>query len=574
MSATETTSPGPTASSQPYLLALLLGLAFVPATAAFHSAGLIRQTDIGMVALGVAAVLGFVIMIGTLRRRPLVDRSAWRVTAAVLAAFLGAALVTALSSQWFTSLLGAPAVSTGLAQLACAALIAAGAAFKTGTARRFLGYVAPFVIGIQLLVAGYENMNFMHPGGTLTNSSYMGQIVLLLLPFALAPLLSAVGRKRIAGYVVGAAVAAMLVWLESFYAAGLAVTFLVAFALVSWRRPRLKSDRVTIALVVGALLLAAMPPVLTSLSGGDLASAAALGPRPPLWEAGFEAAAVSPIVGHGLNGYRVAASPFIGDEVMQEGVAGYRSMAAVAGDPHNLPLGVFDDGGVLGLVLFAWLLFEVARNWRLQSDAGPAAPNWAAWGGALFLASGVLAPLSLQTMGVAAFVVGASLRPEFPKKTSSLLGRMGAAPAQKVFGVVALLFAVLTIAYGGTRLWIGAAPDGAPQAQRAQSATGLWTSDGFLFFWEGRQWWLQNAGGDALRASEGAASRRSGECLLLDGSGALPEPLRSRESRRSARVRPCRGAVPGLSRGAPVSRRVPAWSGGCRGRGTRCRTGA
>jgi tetratricopeptide (TPR) repeat protein len=90
---------------------------------------------------------------------------------------------------------------------------------------------------------------------------------------------------------------------------------------------------------------------------------------------------------------------------------------------------------------------------------------------------------------------------------------------QWFLGAIALVCVLATTAYAGTRVWVGAAEPGAAQAERTAAAARLWRADGFLAFWEARQWWQASDGASAIAATERAVYLEPDSAFLWTDRG-------------------------------------------------------
>jgi len=159
------------------------------------------------------------------------------------------------------------------------------------------------------------------------------------------------------------------------------------------------------------------------------------------------------------------------------------SWAQIPADPHNLLLWVAVSAGVVGLILFLWFAFEVARNWVLQLRSGDdqAVLPFVLSTGSYALVV-LTAPAPLQTALLAALVLGASLRPERRASVPALAGG-----AVKVAGALAALVVIFMMAFALTRVSI-AQTGVAMDPTRTQGLADVWRVDPYLYYRAAYDW--------------------------------------------------------------------------------------
>ncbi len=321
------------------------------------------------------------------------------------AAFLGWALLCALvSGRVWASLVGEVTSLLGLFTLVGLTLAAAAAARFGDDARRALELVAPVAVFVQIAATVAQLALGARPRGTLPNSTYLGEAIVILLPFVLAEDpggLRLERRHRL--WLAGAAVITLAA--AGSRTAALAATGWFLWALVSRSglSRALKLAAITLTVVTVAL------GAFTFARGEVLGTAGieTLGERPRMWRTAALAAAGRPLVGYGPDGFTAGGVAVTTPERARDGGALIFRPGSV--DPHNLAVWVLVSTGVFGLGLFAWALVELVLRWRRAfRDGRDVAPGVFAVVGAV--AVFLTAPAALQVLPLFGYVVGVSLR--------------------------------------------------------------------------------------------------------------------------------------------------------------------
>lgn len=392
------------------------------------------------------------------------------------AAFLAWALVSAaLSGRVWASLVGEVTNLLGWFSLAALTAVTMAAAARAGAVRGLLCSVAPIVVFGQTAATLVQLAMGTTPRGSLPNSTYLGEAVLLLLPFVL----EADGDKDVIGRPQRVALAVSAV--VTLAAAGSRVAAVAGMAWLVWAlvTRRDVTTRVRVLLAAGLVvavaaggLLFARAEVLGSL-GADT-----LGERPQMWRAATLAVEARPILGYGPDGFVAGGVAVTTPELARrEPVLVFRPGAV---DPHNVLAWVAVSTGVVGLALFAWALAELALAWRSRAAGGarvgPAA--WAIGTTALVL---LTAPLAIQVVPLMGLVLGVSVAPAalpHEEPTSQRSTRALRPAASVVLGFAALVL----VLNAGTRLPLEVhGADVSPRlAGFAQAATDVWRFDPHL----------------------------------------------------------------------------------------------
>jgi len=438
------------------------------------------STDLPMLALSISALGAAIAMVRL--PAPIQDRSR---LAAVLGAWLCWALVAAIASPArYAALLGTPGSMLGWLEVALICAVAAAAA-RDARAGTVLGVLAPVVLAVEACVVFAQAAVGSHPAGTMSNSTYMGEIVVLLVPFAVAQASRAkTFGMRLAGGVAAvlgvaavvrgdarAAMVGLFVW----------VALLAAMSLARHLQLGGRQQKAAACAVVGVSLAA------YAVVFGRQSLTAFLADRSRFWSAGLAALGRRPALGWGPGGFRSGVWAIASPSTVETN----SGLWQIASDPHNIFVWVLVSTGIVGLLLFAWLLFETLRRWGFQTAPGAWSAQSAARAAILMYGLiGMTAPLHLQTWPLAALVLGVSL------------GRTGAdeAPAEpdrfaRARRVLCVVMAVLT---GGAALLLGAfavsqliaAPFSGQYVEPVpvSSVAATWQYDPYLWYRSGVSW--------------------------------------------------------------------------------------
>ncbi len=391
-------------------------------------------------------------------------------------AFLAWALVcAALSGRVWASLVGEVTNLLGWCSLAALTAVVMAASSRATSVRGLLAFIAPIVVFGQTAATLVQLALGTTPRGSLPNSTYLGEAVLLLLPFVLEDDggKDVIGRPQRVALAVSAVVT--LAAAGSRVAAIAGVVWLV-WALVTRRDVTMRfrvlvAAGLVVAVAVGGLVFA-RAEVLGSL-GADT-----LGERPQMWRAVALAVAARPLLGYGPDGFVAGGVAVTTPELARrEPVLVYRPGAV---DPHDVLAWVAVSTGAIGLALFVWALAEIGLAWRRGTKdgvrVGPAA--WAVGTTAMVL---LTAPLAIQVVPLMGLVLGVSLAPA--ARGSVVPASARGLSAARFAGPVAVGFAALVLALNaGTRLPLEVHDaQVSPRLVRfAQAATDVWRFDPHL----------------------------------------------------------------------------------------------
>lgn len=463
----------------PTLVALTAG-AFLALAVSYNPFGIDQVTALPLLSLALAGIAAVVLLPKAAETYALLR---WRVAWAG-AAFLGWALVASVfSGQAFVSLTGMYGSMLGWLTLAGVAVIAVASCVHGAPIREILERAAAYIVGLEVVIALSQYSEQRHPAGTLSNSTYLGDVLLMLLPFVVASALKAqrTSEKLVYWAVVAGGFVAMVVGSARAAAVSTLVWLAVLGTLALKRRFSLSALTasaigVGAALVLGAVGLAVAKPARVSAALGEFFAA-----RTRFWVPAVAATLQRPLAGWGPDGFTSAVWKTAGKGLVEAG----DGFGQITPDPHNLVVWIAVSTGVVGLALAAWFAFEVARNWRLSHRAGSFAEVQAPVTAVVlcvFLA--LTAPTALETLPIFALVLGASLRLERPRT----FGR--ARPAVVVaLRVAAGIVVAIVLALSLTRMSLGRVDR--PQQHNAaltQALADAWRVDPLLYYRASIDW--------------------------------------------------------------------------------------
>jgi hypothetical protein len=445
-------------------------------------AGATREVDLPALSLGLASLA----LCGAVLWRSATDKrtgaaASWPASWAALAFAASIGVATAFATDPAAALFGDPFNSLGAVQLlSVAGAVLAGALLRRELGR-WLGIALPVVVVAQIAAVAVQVVQASDVTGTMANSSNMGQMVVLALPVLAHGLWTSETPWRSWRMALALLGAAALVVAQSWAAAGAVALWLVvraAWRVVDDRRSGASMPR----RIVDSMLL--LGGVAALVAGGYrvLASPSALGGRWEFWRSAWTAFLRSPLIGYGPDSFRVTASGMAPAASADGGVSLVRGFAQVTIDPHNGLAWIVTALGLVGLAAVVWAVAEAVRNVRRQ---GPGATGGLAEGVALYAVTLVVTPAPVQTLLLAALMLGAAMRPTVRAAATGTGRRCLPAVAPVTLVLVAGLAAsVVTAAYAGTRMTLAPPGDGITPAQAARSLSVArgWALDPYLHY--------------------------------------------------------------------------------------------
>ncbi len=449
--------------ASPLIIAAFAGPALSLITGSAPSA-----VDVAAIGLGAAGIIGGAMLLA--KRGELSIDVREPVVAAGLA-FIGWMLVCALvSGRGWSAFVGEPTNLIGWFALVAMAAVALAASWRADEVVPLLRTVALVAVAFQVLLAVVQLVAGRDVRGTLPNSTYLGEFVVMLLPFA------AREAKRYVpagGAVLASATAATLAAAGSRLAAAAALAYAVFAAVpsvASNRRTRTRVQLASIALVVLAGLAFARAEILGSLTWQTL------GARPEMWREGCRAVLARPLFGFGPDGFvSGGASVSTVAELAAGRILTYWLIGAV--DPHAFPVWVGVSGGVPGLLLMAWFSVALALRWA-RTRARVSAARDGAWAFGMASAVFLAAPAAMQVLPLAALALGVSLPGLVEER-----GHRGTA-ASTVLVAIICAASVLYAASAATRLpFEDPSSDRSPaRAAASWRAAAVWRFDPYLWY--------------------------------------------------------------------------------------------
>lgn len=393
------------------------------------------------------------------------------------AAFLGWTLLASLTSgRVFSALTGSGSAGIGWVVLVLCGAIATGAMFDAANLRRMFGEVyAPAVLWIESCIVVYQVTAGQHGAGTLSNSSFLGMLLVLLIPVAAAGIPENPDRTRMIWHWGGVALAVLAI-----AASGSRVALGAALVWLAWTAFKLARSRGAAAVRLAAALAivaAAAVGLLVAFAGAEASVRAvggSLSDRATKVLGAWRAGMARPVTGWGPDGFFFGSSRTLPANALEV----YGGLGQVSTDPHNILAWVLVSAGFVGVALFCWVAFEIARNWRRQQRSKKL-NSAAAWGVALVALVALTSPVPIQILPLVVIVAGLSLRME----------RRAAAPATAGSWPVVLRWvlgalAALLLAYSLSRMPLGRIDRLGQQApgRLTHSVARIWSFDPFLWY--------------------------------------------------------------------------------------------
>lgn len=400
-------------------------------------------------------------------------------------AFLAAALVSMLvSGRMWSALVGENTNMLGWATLVAASAVAGVASLHLEDVRRLLvGYGHWVLLGESALVFGrLTGMVDVAGSGTLPNSTYLGEAILLLLPWALPHTWRGTrAQEWTRGAVAVVAVSAMA-------AAGARVAALVGVAWLVWTLVRRTSGPVRVRIAGGVALVGVVLGAGLLFAGQEIATIvdpASLGQRPEMWRLAWLATLQRPLLGWGADGFMVGAAKVSTPALAASGLT--FTLAPGYVDPHGLPLWIAVSTGVIGLAAFVFFAVETVRTWRHPGGAtgDVAAGVWAVVGTTVVL---LTAPAAVQILPLFALVFGVSVGHE-PPRTGKTTPRSRRWVWRITAAVTTVVSLVLTL--NAFTRW-AAEPRATPvtpvRAAMVQTASDIWLPDAHMAYLASLHW--------------------------------------------------------------------------------------
>ncbi len=448
---------------------VLVACALSPLALQFAGTDAATAVDAAAVGAGVAGAYAAYVVVreGVPIERPV------RAVALFGAAFVVWSLAcAAFSGRGWSAFVGEPTNMLGALTLAALASVGLAAAALGERLAHLLSRAAVAVVALQVIFAVPQFVASGSAHGLLPNSTYLGELVVLLLPL----LLVEQGRPwSTAGRILAPAAVAVLAAAGSRVAAAVAaIWLLVVWAPAVARKPQaawLARIGVVAVAVVGAAVFS-RDEIASSLT------AAALGERPQMWLATAWAVAARLLLGYGPDGFVPGAASVLDLERLRQGT--HLALGPGSADPHSALAWVAVSSGLIGAALFAALAAAIVRAWR--APGRPSVAVASAWGASMAFAVFLTAPAALQVLPAFALVLGASLAPVNASTRSSQQPpsrQMWLRPVVYASAVASLLLAL----NAGTRLpFEAASASRSPSLARASlAAARAWRLDPHLW---------------------------------------------------------------------------------------------
>lgn len=324
-------------------------------------------------------------------------------------------------------------------------------------------FVMALVGGVEALIGLFDHFGHLglHPKfsgerllGTLGNPMFAGTFFAMLIPLAICLAFSSPRRSRQILLLASAALMAFALLLTSTRGAwlGLAVTLVLLALLALWRM-RVERKAVSPAVLAGAgallaLVLASgllLPQVRQRFANIFNAKDGTVQTRLVYMTSAWNMFRARPLTGWGPGVMRAVSPQFRLSSMAQEnGIPLNRGYSASL--PHNLPLQVAAEMGIIGLLPFVLLIILLVYA-GLRLVAAPAAPGWLAIGLLGMLAANLLCNLAAfdnsATLGY--FWVGLGLLAALGAKERPIFAQVS--PPAKLLHAVAAVLAVAVVLF-------------------------------------------------------------------------------------------------------------------------------
>lgn len=398
---------------------------------------------------------------------------------AAFIAFMAWALLGALASgRVWPALVGESTNRFGWMTLVCLAAIAWAASRWAPEVTWLLRRHAWWIVLLESLFALFRLMltNDLAVGGTLPNSTYLGEAFLLLLAWIPPDTDTPPWQKRYRSGTIALAIFTLAV-VQSRAALLVATLWLLWTFLRAMRASlRLKVSVVLAVMTVAVVALISFMPAGVLGPNGSVP----FGGRLAAWGQAGAATLKRPVLGWGADGYWPAAASV---RTIEAANAGHSLLLGPgATDPHNFLVWVGVSTGTVGLLLWLWFGLETARAWARSEARRTVAP--AAWSLAAVLAVGLTAPIPLHISLLFALIVGvgfgaASASAAVSERRFEFPGWVPVAAASLAL-LVALVFSLNAMTRA---MYQTASQQRSPAiAADAASASSLWAADPYLAY--------------------------------------------------------------------------------------------
>jgi len=462
-------------------LPAVLGVAcLLPIVLRFGQGGQAATVDLGAAFLGLAGTIAAVGLLLGAR----VSRIGARVARPWIG-FLGVGLVSAWASgRVWSAFVGEVSNMLGWSSLVAMTAIALAAAAHAEEIDTLLVRYGFWVLLLQSVLAFGQltGLADVAGAGTLPNSTYLGEALLLLLPWTLPP-----GWKG-PSWEWRFRLITVALTLGALAATGARVATIMGVLWVIWvltRRVDVAARTRVIAVVALVCVVAGAGLVFAGDELRGTVSYATLGERPEMWRLAGLAALERPVIGWGPDGYLAGATAVSRPEMAESG----RMITLVReyADPHSLPVWIVVSTGLLGLVLFVWFMGETVAAWVREHRVGGAVDP-GAWAIASTTIVLFTAPAAVQILPLFALVWGASLRPRQP----AAQGRIDQPrPQWHTSLVVALTLVSLVLVVNASTRWsleLRSSDVTPRRAAVAQAASDVWRLDAYLAYLSSLHW--------------------------------------------------------------------------------------
>lgn len=474
--------------------------------------------DLAVLCIGITATLaavGLALSPGSAGRLPRAE-----IAGCALIAWLVAS--SFISGRGTAAFLGHPGGGVGALALVAIAIAAAYGRRNSQSVAHWLRVIAPWLVSIEIALVSIQLAAGSMPRGTLPNSSYLAELLVLLLPFVPDP-------ERPRDMTRWAIIALALVGMA---AAGARIAFVVAlvWVVVEALRVRLAGTRARTGALTAGLALFAFGAGWLLARGDfgrwDLASLA--GDRVAIWRTALDAISARPLTGWGADGFAVAGPHMATPTLVGQGLAPV--FGPLTTDPHNAFLWITVAGGVSAALLLLWFAGEIARRvlaHRQTARGNGIAVRAAGWAVALYAVLVLTTPTVPQVLPAFALVVGVLLGETSADEPG--VQRRGISSLSQATAVVSVLFGMVLVGSAALRVSADSitVENATRRATTLQRLADTVRIDPHLYYQAAIQWGYA-AGSDPAAAFEQRDLLAIDRAVELDGQFYLYELERAR----------------------------------------------
>ncbi|MFA5844714.1 MAG: O-antigen ligase family protein [Coriobacteriia bacterium] len=303
------------------------------------------------------------------------------------------------------------------------------------------------------------------PSSVFGNGNYLGPVLLLFLPVAVhRARTDKESGSRIAWIAAAVVLVVGAIASDSQTAQAVLAVEIVALGLLTWRysgwrKPSVRTGRrlaiaaVAIALVAGVWGLASPDPLASTLRHSVTRAPTTL-TRVEFWKVAWSVFRDHPVLGVGPDGLPLASQKYLSLRTMELEAGGYTGSVLLLRDPHDLPMLVLAELGVVGFAALVWLALEwafvVRTRLRDQEDDRFLRLTLVVCV-ASFFATQLLVPWTIRFGALVPLLAGLAVAP-MKARAKGLADRTGTAMSPTSRAIIALVIAVAGVSLAVTAL--------------------------------------------------------------------------------------------------------------------------